>query len=545
LVVDLTVKKIIIIVLSVAFATALIAVQWVEIGRERGGPAKRAVAGEQAQVCIDCHGDQDGSPKLIAAWQDSIHAEQGVDCMSCHSIVDDDSWDEFTCPGSTIPVATHPTPKDCSACHEQAVTEFARSKHGATAMIFFSKSFDRTVFEPTIATKHGCQECHGIGHFWPDQSVGECDACHPKHSFDVAVARDPNSCSECHIGPDHPHIEIYLESKHGNIYSSRGHEWDWNYPVDELVPFDSPTCSTCHMGKVGELASTHDVGERLAWEIQSPFTIRTTGAWGNGLPWEDKRRNMERVCYQCHGQPFVDRYLLTADLSVLQYNEIFKNVKYWLNEMNDAGIILTPGFEGLAAFTVAGYDQLPEQISYHVWHHEGRRYRAGAIMMGADYTQWHGIWDLQHDLMELIEYAADYGLPEAQAWMESPDPAKFWLYPFYDIPGSAWGIDTIAYRKSEEFTTKILMNRDEMPDYWDRVQSNVAAVYDHGLLTDDQWELWQELYANIDRENGQIFALPPDFDLHTAGLAIDSQAVTDQVLELELPGQPGWVWDGE
>jgi hypothetical protein len=39
--------------------------------------------------------------------------------------------------------------------------------------------------------------------------------------------------------------------------------------------------------------------------------------------------------------------------------------------------------------------------------------------------------------------------------MASDDPAKFWLYPFYDIPGSAWGIDTIAYRMSEEYTTPI------------------------------------------------------------------------------------------
>jgi hypothetical protein len=254
---------------------------------------------------------------------------------------------------------------------------------------------------------------------------------------------------------------------------------------------------------------------------------------------------MEKACYQCHGQPFVDRYLLEADLAILQYNEIYKNAKYWLNEMNEAGIILTPGFEGLAPFTVAGYDQVPEQVSYHVWHHEGRRYRAGSIMMGADFTQWHGIWDLQHDLMELLEYAAEHGLPEATAWMESPDPAKFWLYPFYDVPGTAWGIDTIAFRKGEDFTTKILMNRDEMPDYWERARGNAEAVYKHGLLTDDQWELWQELYANLDEENGQVYDLPPDFYVHTAGLAADSEAVNRQVLELELPGTGGWEWKGD
>jgi hydroxylamine dehydrogenase len=95
-----------------------------------------------------------------------------------------------------------------------------------------------------------------------------------------------------------------------------------------------------------------------------------------------------------------------GDLTALQYNEIYREAKRWLNGMKDAGIIITAGFEGLAPFTVAGYHEEPERISYHIWHHEGRRMRHGALMMGADYTQWHGIWDLHYDLIEIINYAA-------------------------------------------------------------------------------------------------------------------------------------------
>ncbi|MCP4539770.1 MAG: cytochrome C, partial [Chloroflexi bacterium] len=220
------------------------------------------------------------------------------------------------------------------------MAEFSRSKHGALSMIFMAGSFDRNVFEPTIATKHGCQECHNIGHHWPDQSVGECDACHPKHSFDVAVARNPYTCGECHIGPDHPHIEIYLESKHGNIFTTHMHEWDLGYDSEEndgLVPIPIPTCTTCHMDAAPGMPSTHDVGERMAWETQSPYTIRTTEAWGDGLMWQEKRDNLETVCRQCHAQPFLERYLLIGDLNALQYNEIFREGKRWLNAMNDAG----------------------------------------------------------------------------------------------------------------------------------------------------------------------------------------------------------------
>ena len=52
----------------------------------------------------------------------------------------------------------------------------------------------------------------------------------------------------------------------------------------------------------------------------------------------------------------------------------------------------------------------------------------------------------------------------------------------------------------------------------------------------------EALYADIDRENGQIYALPDLYDVHKAGKASDGAAVTDQVLELELPGRTGWEY---
>ena len=496
-------------------------------------------AGDGSEVCLTCHRLK--TPKLVEQYEDSQHAGSiGATCLDCHGAESDD-WDASE--HYDFIIGTHPTPKDCQRCHPQEVEELGRSKHGALAMIFFSGSFDRNVLEPTIATKHGCQQCHNIGHFWPDGSVGECDACHPKHTFDVAVARNPYTCGECHIGPDHPHIEIWEESKHGNVFLSNQANWDsLGYRNKSKVPFDAPTCTTCHMDAAPGLPATHDVGERLAWETQLPWTIRTTEAWGGGLSWQEKRDNMVTVCQQCHADPFINRYLLEGDLSALQYNEIFREARYWLDEMKEAGLIVTAGFEGLAPFGVAGYDEEPEEISYHVWHHEGRRYRHGALMMGADYTQWHGIWDLQHDLVHLIRYAAEQGLPEAEAWMASDDPAKFWLYAFYDVPGSAWGIDTIAYRQSEEHTTQILANREGWEDYWELAEANVKAAYEHGLLSDEQWKLVEALYADVERENGQIYDLPEAYDVHVAGKAADDEAAKTQVLELELPGRSGWEY---
>ena len=542
---SLNLKAIVVIVLAILLLATFTIVAYVEGAQKRVGAPPPAVASADAQQCINCH--ENRTPGIVAQWRASLHAEKGVDCLSCHKVASKDDWDYFQCPGASIPVASHPTPKDCKECHEKEVVEFARSKHGATAMIKFATSFDRNVFEPTIATKHGCQQCHEIGHVWPDQSVGECDACHAKHTFSLQVARNPQTCGECHMGPDHSNIEQWIESKHGNVFMANPKNYELlGYKTENYkgkpVPLPAPTCTTCHMDATATLPSTHDVGERLAWETQSPWTIRTTEAWGNGLSWQQKRANMENVCSQCHSPGFYKRYFLTGDLAALQYNEIFRESRRWLTEMKNAGIILTPGVkDNLAAFGVAGYDEEPEEVNYNIWHHEGRLYRHGNLMMSADFTQWHGIWELQKDLMAIIRYAADNDLPEAKAWMKNDNPAKYWLYGFYDVPGSAWGIDALAYRKSPEFTSRILMNRAEITDYWPKVKANVEAAYKNGLLSAEQWDLWQKLYANLDKENGQIYALPPDIKTHSDGLARDDAAAKTQAVDFKLPF--GSVWD--
>ena len=58
----------------------------------------------------------------------------------------------------------------------------------------------------------------GIGRINPDGSEGSCTACHSRHAFSAAQARTPDTCGKCHMGPDHPQIEIYNESKHGIAY---------------------------------------------------------------------------------------------------------------------------------------------------------------------------------------------------------------------------------------------------------------------------------------------------------------------------------------
>jgi hydroxylamine dehydrogenase len=72
-----------------------------------------------------------------------------------------------------------------------------------------------------------CGQCHNV--------ENRCDSCHFRHRFSPSEARDPMACATCHMGPDHPHIEMYQHSKHGSRFEV--------YGDTETVP----VCVDCHM----------------------------------------------------------------------------------------------------------------------------------------------------------------------------------------------------------------------------------------------------------------------------------------------------------
>lgn len=44
--------------------------------------------------------------------------------------------------------------------------------------------------------------------------------------------------------------------------------------------------------------------------------------------------------------------------------------------------------------TETPFDEEIEYTFFELWHHEGRRARHGASMMGPDFTQWHGFYEV-------------------------------------------------------------------------------------------------------------------------------------------------------
>ena len=520
-------------IFSILLIVTLIIVAGVEMKKSRSFKPEIEIDDMSAK-CITCHEKKGIAVKQIDAWKESKHAVSGTGCYECHEAAKDD-FDAFTCTGSDILIGRHPTPKDCAKCHEQQVAEFADSKHAH--QFWLLKNADRAVFENPIATRHGCEQCHNIGNIWPDGSVGECDVCHAKHSFSKSVARQPETCGECHMGPDHPQIEIYLESKHGNIFKAKSAHWDMNYTSKqgEPIPLEVPVCTTCHMEANETQPLTHNVSARLAWESQMTWSFRTVWNEEELGNWQKKRERMEAICSSCHAPDFYKTYLLTADLVNLQYNEIRRQFVYWTKKLTKNGKISRLEVNGkfYSDPVLNGWDEDPEHLMYYGWHHEGRRFRMGAEMMGADFTQWHGIWEVQEDLMEVIKWAAEHGDTEAKKITESKHPAKFITYALYDMPGNAWGIPT------KTNTTPFVYNN--YPDYWDRVYKNVEAAYQRGLLSDEQWQIWLDRYENKEYYLGSKFSNSPvvdsTFNVYKKRNEYDLKKMKEQVIDLVLPGK--------
>ncbi len=389
----------------------------------------------QDEECMSCHKDK--SPGIYRQWEESGHGQAGVTCIECHSAEESDP-DAFEHYNATI--ATLVTPKDCGNCHEKEMTEVSNSYHAHAGEILDSADAylaHAAGGHPVAIT--GCESCHGakikidenepnklsketwpnsgIGRLNPDGSKGSCTSCHARHSFSVKQARQPEACSKCHLGPDHPQKEVYEESKHGNAYYTNIDKM--NLESDEWVAgvdyYEAPTCATCHMSASSTQEITHDVGDRIAWTLRPIVSKHKEN-------WETKRNNMTEVCSSCHGTQFAKGHFYQFDALVELYNEKFAKPSTAIMTMvREKGLLKNP----------ASFSNKIEWTFWEIWHHEGRRARHGAAMMGPDYTWWHGIYEVaQHFYFKFIPEALEYDNPEVNAYITNlleNDPMHTWL----------------------------------------------------------------------------------------------------------------------
>ena len=387
---------------------------------------------KDAKECIDCHAKE--SAGIVADWAQSRHAHSNITCLDCHGagVADTDVSKKHLEHDKTL-ISAIVSPKDCSRCHPSEAAEYARSKHANTLELinkidpWLNHGMNNEVERTT-----GCYYCHGtkvafnedgsfdtatwpnvgVGRDNPDGSLGSCSSCHTRHKFSIAEARSPEACGECHLGPDHPQIEIYYESKHGAIYKAEGDSWNWDSAPGTWtagLDYRAPTCSVCHMSEVGDVPATHDVTERLAWETQAPLTVRPQDfkPYPSGTAWQDERAKMKKVCLACHSEAWADGHFDHLDSAVVNYNEnYYRPMKKIVDEL----------YEKKLLSKTKPLDEKLEIDMYELWHHEGRRARFGAAMMAPDYAWWHGFYELKKRCMEIEE--------QAEALLKSGKPGK-------------------------------------------------------------------------------------------------------------------------
>lgn len=423
-------------------------------------PAKAAPASStESKNCVACH--ETKTPGIVAQWRDSKHAIPGVSCWECHN-ADAKDPGAFQHGGATIVTAV--TPKACAPCHSAITDEFLASHHASAAK--FIGSLDNIlgeVVEGRLAAVNGCWQCHGstvtilknadgsmqksaigapvldpatwpntgIGRLNPDGSRGTCSACHSRHRFSKAMARQPEVCGKCHLGPDHPQAEIYAESKHGIAYRTQMDEMNlkadkWVVGVDYTA---APTCSTCHMSATKTQGQTHDVGARISWTLRPVISKKLDN-------WEKKRASMKDVCSACHGGAFVDSFYKSFDDTIDLWNTKFaqpaQNVMNALREAKK----LTP----------TPFDEELEWTFYRLWHHEGRRARMGASMQGPDYVQWHGFFEVAENFYMKF-------LPQAKEAAHGDEKVLAAIKAVEDDPRHAWrkGLSPEDRKKIDEF----------------------------------------------------------------------------------------------
>jgi len=364
--------------------------------RTLGVTPKKAPPKPAQSKCVTCHSKN--TPVIVAQYRDSKHAANEVDCSGCHGAkLDQPGARKHYLDTVIIPSVS---PKVCGGCHVDQEKEFSASYHASAAK--FIGSLDNVlgeIVEGGPASNQGCKQCHGstlkVGEdgrldseTWPnsgvgrinlDGSAGACSSCHARHTFSIAQAREPDTCGKCHLGPDHPQQEIYNESKHGILYHANKDKMnlgksEWVVGKDYKA---APTCSTCHMSATPTQAVTHDVGARISWTLRPAISTKLEN-------WEAKRQEMQTVCRNCHSSGYVSSFYKQFDASVNLYNDKFaRPAKEIIDKLHaDKTLTDTP------------FDEKLEWTYYLLWHHEGRRARHGAAMMGPDYVQWHGFFEI-------------------------------------------------------------------------------------------------------------------------------------------------------
>ncbi len=398
-----------------------------------------------------------------------------VGCAECHTQHPEKHKDTFDHNGFKVHIAV--TPKDCSSCHPLETQEFSQSlKANAYANLMKNPVYHTLASTTVSSAKYhngrvrlgkatdkdfmtSCLKCHGtivkvkgyeekdtpfgkmkfpvlegwpnhgVGRINPDGSKGSCSACHTRHTFSMEIARKPETCGECHKGPDVPAYKVYMTTKHGSIYKSVGNHWNYENPQWVVgKDFSAPTCATCHVSQIvdknGNIIArrTHKLIDRLPYRLLGIYatphtkpakTFTVKNSMGLPLPYElngtpvksavidnkelnQRMENMKAVCLACHAQTLVNNH----------FKEMKWMIDYSNNQIAQTTNLLADVWEkNIEKGIPQGqnpFDGPIEKLWTQSWLFYGTAIRYGAAMGSADYTSFaNGKWQLGKTLKEM------------------------------------------------------------------------------------------------------------------------------------------------
>lgn len=395
----------------------------------------KAIAQQKVEnICVQCHRRADVTPLQVQDWRASKHAREGVTCDVCHG-------DQHTS-AQDVAMVSLPTPETCGGCHEERVEQFKKGKHAAAWAAM--KAMPATHYQPMelIGGKKGCGGCHKIGLKSAEEirelkaeglgyGVASCDACHTRHTFSVAEALQPEACSTCHMGFDHPQWEMWSQSKHGVRYTLKR---------AGVLPEEAaaPSCQTCHMPDGdhevrtawGFLAVRLPMPEDPQWAEDRATVLKGLGVLdpeGNPtgrldvvkaadvarLSQEDWQRERDRtltICSRCHSEPFAKGELEKGDQIIRQADRLMAEAIQTVAGLYQDGIIPKPEdysytYPDLLTFHEAG---TPIELRLHKMFlkHRMRTFQ-GAFHANPDYAFWYGWAEMRADLTEIKQMAQE------------------------------------------------------------------------------------------------------------------------------------------
>ena len=388
-------------------------------------------AAAKAVDCVQCHEAE--TPGVVADWAASRHGQMGMGCATCHG-------QEHSGPDDTAD-ALIPTPTTCAACHPGQVEQFSAGKHALGWASY--KAMPTAHMQPMALMDgmKGCGGCHKIGLKTDEEiatlkaqgqgfGLASCDACHTRHTFSVAEARDPQACRTCHMGFDHAQWEMYSASKHGVR-----HDLKQNGVLPETAA--APTCQTCHMQggnhevrtAWGFLAVRLPMPDDEQWAADRATILQALGVLDlQGNPtalldvvqsvdmvrmdqaaFDTERQKMTATCGQCHSNNFSDGELAKGDDMIRQADHLMAEAIREVAALYTDGI-LTPPDGGVAfPFLLTFHDAstVIEQTLFEMYLKHRMRTFQGTFHANPDYALWYGWSAMQRDLTEIREGAED------------------------------------------------------------------------------------------------------------------------------------------